>query len=141
MQSDRFFESTRGKIIAALRGSHATAFELADNPVYAGDLGDRPDVLLWCEDPTFVLAAEEGGHKMKAARMQATPAGVWLQDALFTTPPREAHKALTAACWYAEAALRGTTAAGDDAFWNFDGDGAAVPAEDIVFVDVGVRPL
>jgi hypothetical protein len=57
----------------------------------------------------------------------------------FSTPPREVHKALTAACWYAEAAVRGETAAGDDAFWNFGGDGIAVPAEDIVFVDVDVR--
>lgn len=30
MQSDRFFESTRGKILAALRGSRGTAFELAE---------------------------------------------------------------------------------------------------------------
>jgi hypothetical protein len=59
----------------------------------------------------------------------------------FSTHPREVHQALTAACWYAEAALRGTTAAGGDAFWNFDGDGVAVPAEDIVFVDVAVPRL
>jgi predicted ArsR family transcriptional regulator len=30
MQSDRFFESTRGKILAALRGARGTAFELAE---------------------------------------------------------------------------------------------------------------
>ena len=30
MQSERFFESTRGKILAALRGSRGTAFELAE---------------------------------------------------------------------------------------------------------------
>ena len=56
----------------------------------------------------------------------------------FATQPRDAHKALTAACWYAEAALRGKTAGGDDAFCNFDGDGVAVPTGDIVFVDVAV---
>jgi hypothetical protein len=57
----------------------------------------------------------------------------------FSTPPREVHKAITAACWYAEAAARGEIAGGDDAFWNFDGGGVAVPAEDIVCVDVDVR--
>ncbi len=30
MQSERFFESTRGKILAALRGSRGSAFELAE---------------------------------------------------------------------------------------------------------------
>lgn len=30
MQPDRFFESTRGKILTTLRGSHGTAFELAE---------------------------------------------------------------------------------------------------------------
>lgn len=58
----------------------------------------------------------------------------------FATEPRDVCKALTAACWYAEAALRANTAGGDDAFCNFDGDGVAVPPEDIVFVDVAVRP-
>jgi hypothetical protein len=57
----------------------------------------------------------------------------------FAAPPRNADKALTAACWYAEAALRGKTAAGDDAFFNFDGHGMAVPLEDIVSVDADVR--
>lgn len=56
----------------------------------------------------------------------------------FATQPRDVHKALTAACWYAVAALRGTAAGGGDAFWNFDGDGIAVPTTDIVFVDVDV---
>ena len=57
----------------------------------------------------------------------------------FSTQPCDVYKALTAACWYAEAAVRGEAAGGDDAFWNFDGQGAAVPAEDIVFVDVAFR--
>jgi hypothetical protein len=57
----------------------------------------------------------------------------------FSTRPYEVDKALAAACWYAEAGLRGTIAAGDDPFFNFDGAGVAVPADDIVCVAVAVR--
>ena len=58
----------------------------------------------------------------------------------FATQPWKALKAISAACWYAESAVRGQTACGDDAFWNFCGQGVAVPPEDIVFVDVAVAP-
>jgi hypothetical protein len=58
----------------------------------------------------------------------------------FSTASSKVHQALTAACWYAEAALTGKTAGGDDAFWNFDGEGVAVPPEDIVFVDISLQP-
>lgn len=53
----------------------------------------------------------------------------------FSVDGREADKALAAACWYAEAALRGTTAGGGYAFHNFGGDGMTVPAQDIVCVE------
>jgi hypothetical protein len=56
----------------------------------------------------------------------------------FSAPARDVPRALTAACWYAEAALRGTTAGADDAFWNFDGHGVAVPPQEIVSVDVDI---
>lgn len=58
----------------------------------------------------------------------------------FATEPRDVQNALTAACWYAEAALRGKTAGGDDASCTFSGDGVAVPPGDIVFVYVAARP-
>jgi hypothetical protein len=53
----------------------------------------------------------------------------------FAAEPRNVDAALAAACWYVEAALRGKTASGADALWNFDGDGIAVPPSDIVFVE------
>jgi hypothetical protein len=52
----------------------------------------------------------------------------------FAVEPREIDKALAAACWYADAAIRNTTA-GDLAFHNF-GDGLAVPPGRIVCVEV-----
>jgi hypothetical protein len=52
----------------------------------------------------------------------------------FAAPPRGSETALTTACWYAEAALRGQRAVGDS-FFNFDGEGAAVPPADIVAVE------
>jgi hypothetical protein len=54
----------------------------------------------------------------------------------FAAPAPEFEKAITAVCWYAEAALRGKPAGGDDPFWNFDGEGGAVPAEDIIAVEI-----
>lgn len=53
----------------------------------------------------------------------------------FSVDGRSVDKALAAACWYAEAALRGTTAGGGYAFHNFGGDGIPVPAQDIVCVE------
>lgn len=58
----------------------------------------------------------------------------------FATQPQKALQAISAACWYAESALRSQTARGDDAFWNFCGEGVAVPPGDIVLVDVVVGP-
>jgi hypothetical protein len=52
----------------------------------------------------------------------------------FSMEPRYADKALSAACWYSEAALRDTTAS-YHAFHNF-GDGVAVPPRNIVCVEV-----
>ena len=54
----------------------------------------------------------------------------------FAAPPHETDKALTAACWYAEATLRGEPAGGDGPFWNFDGQGVAVPPQDIFAVEI-----
>jgi hypothetical protein len=70
-------------------GKVRTVFQLADDPDNAGYLADQPEVLLWHEDPACVLVEEEGGDRMRAVRLQVTPAGVWLQNVLFTTPPRE----------------------------------------------------
>ena len=53
----------------------------------------------------------------------------------FSVDGRSVDKALAAACWYAEAALRGTTAGGGYVFHNFGGDGMPVPAQDIVCVE------
>jgi hypothetical protein len=68
-------------------GEVRTAFELAADERHAGRLAEQPDALLWREDSNFVLSSDEGG-RLQAARMLITAAGVWLQDVLFTDPPR-----------------------------------------------------
>jgi hypothetical protein len=54
----------------------------------------------------------------------------------FTAPPHEHETAIHAACWYADAALRGQPTAADDLFFNFGGDGVAIPPEGIVAVEI-----
>src|SRR5205807_1947660 len=53
-------------------GAVRTAFELAEGPGRASDLAERPDVLLWQEDPRCLVAAEGGRSKPSPARIQLT---------------------------------------------------------------------
>jgi hypothetical protein len=69
-------------------GPVLTAFDLANDPDYTAALADQADVLLWQEDPRSIVVADGGRGKMTAARIQLSPVGVWLQDALFSDPPR-----------------------------------------------------
>jgi hypothetical protein len=65
-----------------------TAFELAHDPASGPVLADRPDLLLWYENPSIQIVADSGRSKMNPAMIRLTTAGVWLQDVLFPIPPR-----------------------------------------------------
>ena len=69
-------------------GEVHTAFEMAENPDYNDVLAELFGVLLWQEDRGCIVAADGGRKKMAAASIQLTATGVWLQDVLFSIPPR-----------------------------------------------------
>src|SRR5262249_13889346 len=67
-----------------------TAFELAADPLRVAALAEHPDLLLWEEDPDLLVSAGgfDHGGRMEPARIQLTLAGVWLQEVIFSIPPR-----------------------------------------------------
>ena len=70
-------------------GEVRTAFELAAVPGRIGILERHGDVLLWCEDGTPVTSLGSDPDALRPAEIQCTLAGVWLNEELFATPPRE----------------------------------------------------
>lgn len=69
-------------------GEVATAFELAADPVRAESLAEHPDLLLYQEDRRTHIVADGGRDRFAPARIQVTLAGVWLQEIVFSVPPR-----------------------------------------------------
>jgi hypothetical protein len=67
-------------------GPVRTAFELAAVPSRIAIFERHADVLLWCEDATPLSSAEE---MQRPAVIQFTLAGVWINEELIATPPRE----------------------------------------------------
>jgi hypothetical protein len=69
-------------------GNVATAFELAGDPERAAVFGEHVDLLLYQEDRGVEVAAEDGREPLRPARIQVTLAGLWLQEVIFSIPPR-----------------------------------------------------
>ncbi len=68
-------------------GEATTIFDLASDPDEARRLGQQPDLLLWQEEPKWVISTD-GGGRMGPTQIQLTPDGVLLQGVLFRAPPR-----------------------------------------------------
>ncbi len=69
-------------------GEVRTAFELAADPTTGPLFEEHPDLLLFEEDPDTPLEYDRGQAKMRPARLILTLAGVWLQEVIFSIPPR-----------------------------------------------------
>jgi hypothetical protein len=68
-------------------GESVTVFELAAEPDNERLLAQRSDLLLWQEEPKWVISTD-GGGRMGPAQILVTPDGVLLQGVLFRAPPR-----------------------------------------------------
>lgn len=69
-------------------GEARTAFEIAADPLLAGVFQEHGDVLLFDEESAVPIEYEPSQVKMAPARIQFTLAGVWLQEVIFSIPPR-----------------------------------------------------
>ncbi|MFO0843105.1 MAG: hypothetical protein U0797_12045 [Gemmataceae bacterium] len=69
-------------------GEVRTAFELAPDPGQADLFRERPDVLLLGHDREVQVESEAGRAGLAPARLLFTLAGVWLQEVIFSIPPR-----------------------------------------------------
>jgi hypothetical protein len=69
-------------------GEVVTAFELAADPDREDRLGHYSNLLLWQEEPDWVIVADGGQEKMGAAEILLGAEGVRLQGLLFVEPPR-----------------------------------------------------
>jgi hypothetical protein len=68
-------------------GDPLTVFDLAADSQHADLLGHSPDLLLWQEEPDWLIAAPDEDEP-EAARIALCLRGVLLQDVLFTEAPR-----------------------------------------------------
>ena len=76
-------------------GEARTVFDLAADPAHSYLLGRRPDLLLWQQEPTWIVAVEGGEEPMRPAEIVLCVGGVWLQDVRFTEAPTVMEEAYT----------------------------------------------
>src|SRR5207244_1522984 len=69
-------------------GDVRTAFELAAVPHQAEVFQEQPDVLLFEEESNIPIEYETSHTPVSAAKVRLTLAGVWLQEVIFSIPPR-----------------------------------------------------